>query len=121
MRLPKGKSGKKAKLFRFQTHSNPLSDQPWEYPVSPDAMDWRTLYPIASDELLARGVRHLDVGCGFGGLLVRLGEQFPDDLSLGVEIRRPVVQFVRERIEREREGVPGSLPNVAPMATNAMK
>ena len=82
-RLPRGKSGSKAKLFRFQTHSNPLSDQPWAYPARPAAMDWRALFPHATPAQLARGVRHLDVGCGFGGLLVRLGALFPHDLALG--------------------------------------
>ena len=32
-------------------------------------------------------VRFLDVGCGFGGLLVRLSPLFPDTLMLGMELR----------------------------------
>jgi hypothetical protein len=32
-------------------------------------------------------VRFVDVGCGFGGLLVRLSPLFPDTLMLGMELR----------------------------------
>ena len=32
-------------------------------------------------------MRFLDVGCGFGGLLVRLSPLFPDTLMLGMELR----------------------------------
>lgn len=32
-------------------------------------------------------VQFVDVGCGFGGLLVRLSPLFPDTLMLGMELR----------------------------------
>lgn len=46
----------------------------------------------AGSEQAAQGpaepaVRFLDVGCGFGGLLVRLSPLFPDTLMLGMELR----------------------------------
>ena len=31
-----------------------------------------------------------DVGCGFGGLTVRLAEHYPDKLVLGMELRDKV-------------------------------
>ena len=42
-------------------------------------------------------MRFVDVGCGFGGLLVRLSPLFPDQLALGMEIRDKVSQYVKER------------------------
>ena len=35
-------------------------------------------------------VRFADVGCGFGGLLIRLSPLFPDTLMLGLELRDKV-------------------------------
>ena len=35
-------------------------------------------------------VRFADVGCGFGGLLVKLAPLFPDTLILGLELRDKV-------------------------------
>lgn len=32
-------------------------------------------------------MQFVDVGCGFGGLLVRLSPLFPDTLMLGMELR----------------------------------
>lgn len=64
-----------------------------------------------------------------------LGEKFPDVLSVGMEIRDKVVQYVEERIQKLRAGNSGkiltafaSIPhfvgqynNVAVIRTNAMK
>lgn len=35
-------------------------------------------------------MRFADVGCGFGGLLVRLSPMYPDKLMVGMEIRDKV-------------------------------
>ena len=49
-------------------------------------------------------VRFADVGCGFGGLLVRLSPMYPDTLMVGMEIRDKVSHapdlcsiFIRQR------------------------
>lgn len=62
----------------------------------------------------------MDIGCGFGGLLVALGRLRPDVCVLGMEIRVKVSEYVRLRIEnlRREEGAPCS--NAALMRTNAM-
>jgi tRNA (guanine-N7-)-methyltransferase len=39
-------------------------------------------------------VRFVDVGCGFGGLLIRLSPLFPDTLMLGLELRDKVRMHV---------------------------
>lgn len=46
-------------------------------------------------------VRFVDVGCGFGGLLIRLAPLFPDKLMLGFELRDKV---------RGEEGIKSSMP-----------
>ena len=52
---------------------------------------------------------------------VSLGEAFPHELTLGLEIRRPVVQTVEERIKKLRNDHAGQFGNVSVLATNAMK
>lgn len=68
-------------------------------------------------------VRFLDVGCGYGGLLVALGPKFPDRLMLGMEIREQVTNYVGKRIRALRSGTDGppSHNNVSVIRTNAMK
>lgn len=68
-------------------------------------------------------VRFLDVGCGYGGLLVALGPQFPDRLMLGMEIREQVTNYVGQRIRALRSGADGAAShnNVSVIRTNAMK
>ena len=40
-----------------------------------------------------KDVEFADVGCGFGGLLIRLATVYPDKLMLGMEIRDKVQSF----------------------------
>ena len=80
------------RFYRSRAHCNPLSNNDtFEYPTTPGEMDWRALYP----RLEAPRVEFLDVGCGFGGLLVALSTAYPDVVSLGLEIRPKVCEFVR--------------------------
>ena len=41
-----------------------------------------------------RYVKILDIGCGYGGLLIQLAKNFPDRLLLGLEIRVKVKLFL---------------------------
>lgn len=71
-------------------------------PVNPATMDWSAYYPAfvapialqtndAGDvnadfravRALAKDVTVADIGCGFGGLLVALAPELPDELLLG--------------------------------------
>jgi len=63
----------------------------------------------------------LDIGCGFGGLLMHLSELFPEKLSLGMEIRGQVSNYVGERIKACRLSTPSSCENVSIIRTNSMK
>lgn len=62
-----------------------------------------------------------DVGCGYGGFLVKLGELYPEKYALGMEIRVKVSDYVMDRIEALRDQNPGKYENIACMRTNAMK
>lgn len=113
-------------------------------PLRPDAYDWESHYPefferhrkkasadardAASGDAAAEPtgyspplVRFADVGCGFGGLLVRLSPLFPDDLAVGMEIRDKVSQYVKERCVALRREHPGCYENISCIRTNSMK
>lgn len=62
-------------------------------PTSPENMDWSSYYPAYATEQqsedlslpkkLSKDVEVVDIGCGFGGLLVALAPKLPDTLMLG--------------------------------------
>lgn len=62
-----------------------------------------------------------DIGCGYGGFLVKLGELFPDKYSIGFEIRVKVSDYVMDRIDALRKLNPGEYRNIACLRMNAMK
>ncbi|AFZ80214.1 tRNA guanine-n-7-methyltransferase, putative [Theileria equi strain WA] len=63
----------------------------------------------------------LDIGCGYGGLLIYLSKLYPKELSLGMEIRDKVTNFVGKRILSLRKQHPGEYLNVSVVRTNSMK
>lgn len=76
------------------------------------------MYPnITSDQ----SVEFADIGCGYGGFLVTLGEIFPDRFAIGLEIRVKVSDYVMDRIKALRTLHPGKYNNIACLRTNAMK
>lgn len=141
----------KKALFRQRAHCNPLSDALFPYPLSPAHVNWAEHYPsrfpnagLAKSHLVVNTTDHpvayseepvgeelngaqgaapsiLDIGCGFGGLLLHLSALFPDKLSLGMEIRSQVSNYVGERIRAARMSEPASLENVSVIRTNTMK
>jgi tRNA (guanine-N7-)-methyltransferase len=141
----------KKALFRQRAHCNPLSDAIFPYPLSPDHVNWAQHYPAfypeagyGKDYLVVNTSDHpveylekeydsslngkesispsiLDIGCGFGGLLLHLSALFPDKLSLGMEIRSQVSNYVGERIRAARVADEPSLTNASIIRTNSMK
>ncbi|XP_049532357.1 tRNA (guanine-N(7)-)-methyltransferase [Anopheles darlingi] len=105
------------RFYRQRAHSNPIADHSFEYPTSPEQYDWSKLYPDIGD----RRVEFADIGCGYGGFLVTLGETYPDKLAVGMEIRVKVSDYVMDRIEALRARNPGAYRNIACIRTNAMK
>ncbi|KAF8418019.1 hypothetical protein EV426DRAFT_345547 [Tirmania nivea] len=136
------------RFFRQRAHANPFSDHQLDYPVSPDQMDWSPYYPayfartggllepidITTDPdedmgaeavaLTKTGIVDIvDIGCGFGGLLVELGPKLPNSVILGMEIRTSVTNYVTERIHvlRVQHKDRGLYQNISVMRANAMK
>lgn len=62
-------------------------------------MDWSKLF---GDYATGRKVEFADIGCGYGGLLMKLSPLFPESLMLGLEIRVAVSDFVSEKIKALR-------------------
>ncbi|PRP75797.1 hypothetical protein PROFUN_08791 [Planoprotostelium fungivorum] len=117
------KPEKKRKIHAYhhiKAHSNPLADKNFEYPLNPAAKDWSNYFAGKFKSQHAK-VEFADVGCGYGGLLVNLSTAFPDTISLGMEIRDKVVEYVADRIDTLREKEPGKYQNIAVEKSNAMK
>ena len=82
-------------IFRFKIKknrnfiSNPLAHHTFDYPPEPSEALWDEKYL----DRRGRDVKILDIGCGYGGLLIQLAKHFPDRLLLGLEIRVKVKFF----------------------------
>lgn len=94
-------------------------------PSKPDDMfddtkpgNWKELYPCMPKECQ---VEFADIGCGYGGFLVNLGETYPDKYSIGMEIRVKVSDYVKDRIEILRKIHPDQYQNIQCVRTNSMK
>ena len=85
--------------FRTRAHSNVLNANDFWYPATPAEVPLSKYYP----KLAAEGVvpkpqlRFLDIGCGYGSLMLGLAAVYPVDLMLGIEIRPKVVEYVQKR------------------------
>ena len=66
-------------------------------------------------------VKYLDIGCGYGGLLVTLSPLYPEVLMLGLEIRVKVSDYVQDRIQALQQNHPDQYTNIAILRSNAMK
>jgi len=106
--------------YRQRAHSNPISDHCLDYPPTPNDIDWSLFYPNYNAET-SNGVEFLDVGCGYGGLLVELSPLFPSTLMLGMEIRVKVSDYVIDRVKALRAQNPGQYNNINCIRSNAMK
>lgn len=106
------------KFYRQRAHCNPMSDHNLDYPINPLTVDWYQWY---GEESRTNKVEFLDIGCGYGGLLFRLSEEFPTKLSMGMEIRVKVTDFVQDKIIALRQGLPGLYRNIWCLRNNTMK
>jgi len=108
------------RFYRQRAHSNPIADHCFDYPTSPESMKWSLHYPNI-DMTESKGVEFVDIGCGYGGLLVELSPMFPKTLMLGIEIRVKVCDFVCDRIIALRQQNPEEYQNISCLRSNAMK
>ncbi|KAI8463324.1 MAG: putative methyltransferase-domain-containing protein [Monoraphidium minutum] len=121
-------------MYRARAHSNPFNDPIYDVPPHPDDMDWSEHFPErvkkgaeASTSGSGGGgggdqvVRFADIGCGFGGLLIKLSPLYPDTLMVGMELRDKVAEYVRERIACLRHEHPGQYQNASVLRSNSMK
>ncbi|KAL3994340.1 putative methyltransferase family protein [Acanthocheilonema viteae] len=106
------------KFYRQRAHANPISDHEFDYPILPEQMDWKSYFGDFSE---GRQVEFVDIGCGYGGLLIKLSALYPETLMVGLEIRVKVSDYVQDKILALRVREPGKYRNVACLRTNAMK
>ncbi|PWY80633.1 hypothetical protein BO70DRAFT_362583 [Aspergillus heteromorphus CBS 117.55] len=103
----------KKKFYRQRAHANPFSDHQLNYPVTPAHMDWASHFPafvnpdpaqtnLIGTRKLLKDVEVVDIGCGFGGLLVGLAGLLPETLMVGMEIRVSVLDYLTTRIQALR-------------------
>lgn len=115
------------KFYRQRAHCNPLShNDAFVYPVRPDLMDWTVdHYPLlaaTNKDNSCAAPTVLDIGCGFGGLTMALGDILPVEARiLGMEIRAKVTEYVRLRIVAARQEFTGKYHNCSVLKTNSMK
>ncbi|KAI6649729.1 tRNA (guanine-N(7)-)-methyltransferase B [Oopsacas minuta] len=105
------------KYYRQRAHVNPLSIQNLLPPVCPSVMKWSEHYP----DIGPNCVEFLDIGCGYGGLLISLSTLFADKYILGIEIRIKVMDYVNDRIKSLRLTNANQYLNISVLRTNAMK
>lgn len=136
--------------YRMRAHVNPLNDPNFPVPKSPEYVDWSVHYPAffgkldnnedkiccntkkhpitypskvsVPEDFADHKVRILDIGCGYGNLLLELAKEFPTKLVLGMEIRDKVTEFVVEKVNalRINSGY-RKFTNVSAIRTNVMK
>lgn len=110
------------KYHRQRAHVNPIADHNFQYPLSPDETDWSQHFGYLKSLEQEPRIRYLDVGCGFGGLLISLSHDLPPgELALGMEIRTKVADYVQKRIIALRSQNPSKYTNVWCLRTNAMR
>lgn len=103
LQRPKQKDYLKAK---FRQHVNPLSDA-YQTPINLAPQWMEEVFEMPSQKIV------VDVGCAKGTWILQNAEQNLDTNYLGLEIRRPVVEYCIERAKRRK------LSNVHFLATNA--
>ena len=87
--------------FRSRAHSNVLNANDFWYPAKPTDVPTHEYFPGNATDgapLASRHITFVDIGCGYGSLLLELAKSFPEDLMLGVEIRPKIVEYVQRRV-----------------------
>ncbi|KAF1742405.1 hypothetical protein MXB_3956 [Myxobolus squamalis] len=72
--------------FRQRAHNNPLTDNTFNHPESPDHLSLSEVYP--KFRLINEKVEFLDIGCG---------EKYSEKLMMGMEIRSKVHEYTVQK------------------------
>ena len=104
--IPVGGVLPRKRFFRSRAHINPMCHQFYEYPVDPSRARWGRHFPSLADTTSPNELAPscappsvADVGCGFGGLTVALARVLPpSELTVALEIRPRVAEYVRLRL-----------------------
>ncbi len=67
-----------------------LKDEPNYYPPIYKDMDWSNIFINSNPPDI------LDIGCGKGLFLLNMSEAFPDSNILGIELRKPAVEWINQ-------------------------
>ena len=140
------------RFYRQRAHVNPLSTKDYFHPTRPETfvnfiksfedygnknvnfrMNWSEQFGTSFKGV----VRNADIGCGYGGLLFKLSKAFPNEGSIGMEIRNKVSSFlfvfytlyanlqvstyVQDKISALRNNEPAYWENICCVKTNAMR
>lgn len=110
-----GYSRPKKADHRQRAHLNPLARYHVWRPARPAEVPLADYYPafygparVVSGE--APPIRWVDLGCGFGSLVLALARHAPHELVLGMEIRRKPTTFVQKRVIAARREAKAALP-----------
>ena len=80
----------------YPAFATPVRDQQWEGSIESD--DTRDHTSTTKTRHLTKDVTVADIGCGFGGLLVALAPELPDELLLGRSQTLSAIGVVSPRI-----------------------
>ena len=89
------------KFYRTRAHSNVLNANDFWYPSSPEAVPVQEYFPALIGPSSGNAnpqIKFVDIGCGYGSLLLELTKIFPSSLMLGIEIRPKVVEYVQRKV-----------------------
>lgn len=110
-----------------QTDAQPTSTSTLEASTEAKTSAETSDYPLDPRPVpLTQPVTIVDIGCGFGGLIIALAPKLPNDLILGLEIRNHVTEFVEDKIAALRNQHSSSpagqnYQNIGVIRANAMK
>jgi tRNA (guanine-N7-)-methyltransferase len=101
------------KFFRSRAHSNVLNNNDLWFPATPQDVPLGTYFPHRSGQK----IRFVDVGSGFGSLCLSLARTFPQELTLGIEIRPKLVEYAQKRVIALRHEASTSEPAASAAST----
>eukprot|EP00485_Elphidium_margaritaceum_P009654 CAMPEP_0202709322 /NCGR_PEP_ID=MMETSP1385-20130828/21462_1 /ASSEMBLY_ACC=CAM_ASM_000861 /TAXON_ID=933848 /ORGANISM="Elphidium margaritaceum" /LENGTH=251 /DNA_ID=CAMNT_0049368567 /DNA_START=26 /DNA_END=781 /DNA_ORIENTATION=- len=121
-----------SKARKVYAHCNPFNDVPYNFPTSPASMDWSQHFSQHTKDHpnVPLQVSFVDIGCGFGNLLLQLAKLWPNRCGVGMEIRQKAAEITRGRLEQLRKEYNDShtdnqqlhhYRNVSVIRTNVMK